>query len=193
MAAEDALFEAPGAVGAFLQHFDIVIGFKHEHIGAADSFQHQFCGMAEVGQKADIAAGGLDQETNGVLGVMRHAERLDMHLPNIEARAGAEEAAFEFYPELKLNGFTGGTVTINGHVQFLSHGTEGLNMVRVFVGDEDPGKVFGHPADRGQPLPNLPQAESGIDEQPRFSGFQVGAIASGTAAKNRQAYGHGLR
>ena len=75
--AQDALLEAPGAAGAILQHFDVVVGLQHQRMGGADPFEHQARGVAEVGQEADVAGAGAEQEADRVLGVVRNAERLD--------------------------------------------------------------------------------------------------------------------
>ena len=70
--AEDALLEAPGAVRAILEEFDIVIGFEDQDVGGAGAFDprtalfvatrggaHMLgrpdCGSLEVGKRADFA------------------------------------------------------------------------------------------------------------------------------------------
>ena len=42
----------------------------------------------------------------------------------------------------------------------------------------------------GEPLARLAQAEPGVNQQPGFVRFQVGAIPRGTAAQNGQLNGH---
>ena len=45
-------------------------------------------------------------------------------------------------------------------------------------------------ADGSQALPDLPEAEAGVDQEARLRGFEVGAIAGGTAAEDGQLNGH---
>lgn len=63
-------------------------------------------------------------------------------------------------------------------------------MVAVLVCDEYGVEVFGGAADAGEAAPNLPWAQAGIHEDARFAGFDVRAIAGGTAAENRQLNSH---
>jgi len=56
--AEDALLDAPGAFGVLLQQFQVMIGFKQQNVGASDTFNDQFGGIAEVGKKSNVAAAG---------------------------------------------------------------------------------------------------------------------------------------
>ena len=65
VAAEDALFEAPGAADAILQHLDIVIGLEHQGMGGADAFEDQFGDVAQVGQETDIHRGGAQRKPTG--------------------------------------------------------------------------------------------------------------------------------
>lgn len=74
--AEDALLEAPGAMRTILEHFDIVVSFQQQDVCAAYPFEHEFCGMAEVCQNPNVAGAGLYQESNRVVGIMRHGKSL---------------------------------------------------------------------------------------------------------------------
>ena len=51
-----------------------MIGFKHEDIGRTDAFEHQFRHVAEIGGKTDVAGGGAQQITDGILSVVRDGE-----------------------------------------------------------------------------------------------------------------------
>jgi len=59
-----------------------------------------------------------------------------------------------------------------------------LNMVGVFVGDENGGEILRRASDAGEALPNLARAEPGVHKYPRLSGFDIGAIPAGTAAED---------
>ena len=56
--------------------------------------------------------------------------------------------------------------------------------------DQDGGEIFRHPADGGKALADLARAEPGVHEDTGFIGFDVGAIAAGTAAENGEFDGH---
>ena len=60
----------------------------------------------------------------------------------------------------------------------------------MFVRDQDGGEIFRHTADGGEPLADLARAEPGVHEDAGFSGFDIGAIATGTAAENGEFDGH---
>jgi len=60
----------------------------------------------------------------------------------------------------------------------------------MFVRDQDGGEIFRHATDGGEPLADLARAEPGIHEDAGFIGFEVGAIATGTAAENGEFDGH---
>src|SRR4051812_25635229 len=56
----------------------------------------------------------------------------------------------------------------------------------MFVCDEDAVQPFWRARNAGEFLPDLSSAESGVDEEPDFAGFEIGAVAAGTAAENRE-------
>ena len=183
--AQDALLQAPRSAGVFLQQFHIVIGFQQEHIGGADAFDDQFGRVAEVGEETNVARRGAQQESDGIGGVVRHGERIHHDVANLEAGARAEDAALPFHLKLEFDGFFREAVAVERDVQFCAEAGEALDVVGVFVRDQDAGQTFRRAADGGKPLANLPAAESGIDEDSRLCGFQIGAVTAGTAAEDR--------
>ena len=89
MAAGYALLEAPGP-RRILQHFQVVIGFQHQHVGRANPFHDQSRCMAQIGQKTDVSAWRSQQKTNRVLGIMRDHESFHADIAHLEASPGAE-------------------------------------------------------------------------------------------------------
>lgn len=63
-------------------------------------------------------------------------------------------------------------------------------MVDVLVCDKNGGEIFRHATDAGEPLANLPTAETNVHEQTRFVGFNVRRVAIGTTAENRKLHCH---
>ncbi len=56
----------------------------------------------------------------------------------------------------------------------------------MFVSDKNPVKAFGSASNLREALPDLASAETGIDQDAGFVGFEVGAVPTGTASKNSQ-------
>jgi hypothetical protein len=188
--AKNALLEAPRPVRTFLQHFDVVIGLQQEHMGATNALQRQSRRMPEVSEESNTSCGSPQQKAHWVLCIVRDGKSLYEDVAHLETRAGVEKTTIELGPELVLRGLLRRPVAINRDPQFCAQGGQALDMVRVFVRDEDAGQVFWRPADRRQTLPNLAQAEPGIDQDAGFVGFHISAIPVGTAAKNCQANRH---
>ncbi len=133
----------------------------------------------------------MQQKTNGILGVVRNGKRIHLHVGDFEARTGVEEAAIEPAFEDTFKFVLGGAIAVNGNVEFLRNAGESLNMVGMFVGDENGGEVFRGAPDAGEALPDLARTEAGVHKYPRLSGFDVGAVPARTAAENGQFDGHG--
>ena len=185
VAAEDALLEAPRAAGVFLQEFYIVIGFQQENIGSADAFDDQSGGVTKVGEETDVAGRGVEQESDGIGGVMRHGERIHNDIAHIETGAGAEYATLKLHLKLEFDGFLRKPVAIERNFQFRAEAGKPLDVIGMLVSDQDAGQTFRRAADGGEALANLAATEAGIDEDSRFRRFQIGAVAAGTAAENR--------
>jgi hypothetical protein len=60
----------------------------------------------------------------------------------------------------------------------------------VFVGDENAGQRFRRAGHAGHPLPDLPSAQTGVDQKPDRVRFQIRAIAARAAAQNSQVNRH---
>ena len=142
VAAKNTLLETPRAARAILQHLHVVIGFEHKDVRGARAFDDQLRHVAKVGDEPDVAGGGAQQKTDGVLGVMRDGEGVHQHVGDFKARAGVEQLAVEAGFEDAFKFIFCGAIAINGNVQLLGDTGESLNMVRMFVGDEDGGEIL---------------------------------------------------
>lgn len=96
VAAEDALLEAPGAAGAVLQHFDVVIGFEDEDVGGANAFEDEFGGVAEIGGEADVAGRGAQEKADRVLGIVGDLKGFDQQVVQFKMVAGLKESPVNF-------------------------------------------------------------------------------------------------
>jgi hypothetical protein len=191
LSAEDALFKAPGPMRAILEHPDVVVGLEHEDIGVPDPVQDVFGDVAEVGDKSDIAARRAHEESHWILCVVRDVEGLDEDIADFEALAGFEEAAIEAASERAFRFFLGGAIAVDGDVEFAGDPDEALDVVAVFVGDEDGVEVLRGSADGRESLSDLAGAQAGVDENPGFGRLDISAIASGTATQDRELNSHG--
>jgi len=59
-------------------------------------------------------------------------------------------------------------------------------VVGVLVREENAAESFGRAADLGETFANLFRAEPGIDQEARVTALEIGAIAIGTAAQDRE-------
>ena len=190
---EDALFEAPGAMRAILQHFNIVVGFQDQNVRTTHPFKDQLGGVTEISQNADVSSVRPQQETDRVLRVMWNTESLDYDIGHFEGSSGVEQAVIQSRFKLILERILRRAIAVNWDSQFLTQCCQSLHVVRMFVGDEDSRQILRSSPNEAKPSSDLPQTESGIDEEAGFVGFNVGAVTAGTAAQDCQANRHGPR
>ena len=166
------------------------IGFEHEHVRRADAFEHQLRHVAEVGGKTDVAGRRAQKITDGVLGVVRDGKGVHEQVADFKARASLKQPAIEFGFELEFKRLLCVAVAIDRNVQFGGDAGETLNVVAVLMRDQDGREIFRHPADFLEAFADLARAEPGVHEHAGLAGFDVGAIAAGTAAENGEFNGH---
>jgi len=187
VAAEDALFDAPGAPGVFLEQLQVMIGLQQENIRRADAFDDQLRGIAEVGQKTEVARPRPQEKTDGIARVVWNGKSIDANVTYLKRRAGAENAAVaEFGMELIFHRLLGVPVAVNRNLEFCAQRCQALHMIAVFVCYEDAVETFWCAANSKEAIADLPPTEAGIDEQTGFFGFQISAIARRTTAQNRE-------
>src|SRR5437899_11772818 len=88
-AGEDALFDDPG-IWADLKHVEIAVGFENEAIGLAEMDPDVVWQVAEIGADGDFGAVGAEGEADGVGGVVRVGESVDVNIRDGEALAGCD-------------------------------------------------------------------------------------------------------
>ena len=121
---------------------------------------------------------------------MRNGEGVHFDLADFKGRAGFKQPNLETRLQDGLDGFAREAVAINGQAQLHGDRNETLNVVAVLVRDENARERFGRTIDRGEALADLAATEPGVDEEARLSGFEIRAIAGGTAAENREGNCH---
>lgn len=111
-AGKDALLDDPG-IGANLEHVEIVVGFKDEAIGFAEVNLDKLRHVAEVGTDGNLGTVGAKRETDGIDGIVRYGEGVDVDVADTKTLAGldgfdATETLAEGFRENALKNAHGG-------------------------------------------------------------------------------------
>ena len=177
-AGEYALFDDPG-VRADLEHVEIVIGFEDEAIGLAEVDSDVIGQIAEIGADGDLGAVGAESESNGVGGVVRDGERVDVDVADPETLASldglyAAEALAESVRQNALEGFQGGLGDIERGFPEAEDLREPVAVVGVFVGDEDGVETVDIAPDGGEAGEGFAFSKAGVNEDAGAFGFEQG-------------------
>jgi hypothetical protein len=187
---QDALLQTPRAMRAFLQHPDVMIGFKHEHVCGPGPFADEARDVAKVGGETDISAGGAEHESNWILGIVGYGKGFDRNVAYVEAAATDEQSKVQIGLKRALDFIHRRAIAINRDVQLLRNAHQAGNMIAVLVGDENGRQVFWCASNACQAEANLAWAEPGIHQNARLVGFDVRSIAGGTATETREFDSH---
>jgi hypothetical protein len=191
--AHDPLLQAPRSTRMFLQHLWIMVGFQQQDVRAPNAFQDELGSVTEIRQKTDVAATRANQESNGILGIVRNRKRIHGNISNFKGAASVEHAKLRFQIVKGLDGFFGKAITINRHFDLRRQSDKASDMVRMLVGNKDAVQPLGRAGNGGKPLPNLASTETGINQQTSLVGLKVRTITGGTTSKDRELNRHGPR
>src|SRR5580704_347754 len=99
LAAHHSLFHRPWIWPNF-EHFEIVIGFQHEQIGAAQMEFDRIRHVTEIRDQADLDAVRAKAESNRIDGVVRDSKAIDVDIADGEGGPGLKAIEFrsEFAP-----------------------------------------------------------------------------------------------
>lgn len=86
-AAHHALFDGPG-IGAYFQHFEVVVGFENQEIRFAQVLLYDFRQIAEVGDDGYLRAVYAEGIADGIGCVMRDGEGIDFDVADLKSLAG---------------------------------------------------------------------------------------------------------
>ena len=177
-AGEDALFDDPG-IWADLEHVEIVVGFENEAIGLAEMDSDVVWEVAEIGADGDLGAVGAEGEADGVGGVVRDSERVDIYIANGEALAcldgfDATEALAEGVGKDALQGFHRGLGDVEGRFPEAEDLWEAVAVVGVLVGDEDGVKTVDIAPDGGEAGEGFALSKAGVNEDAGGFSFEQG-------------------
>ena len=161
-----------------------MIGFEQEDFTFAYAVGNEAGAVAEIGEPANSRGGGVDHKPHRLNGIVRNGKGFDRKIADIKWLAGFKNAklkiAFVNAPD-----FLGGVaVAINGNAELGIEHAQGLDVVDVFVGDENAIESLRGAVQGEQGIANAFGAEAAIDEHARDGRFQVGGVASGAASEN---------
>ncbi len=88
--AGDALLQVPG-IGAFLEHFHVVVGFEVRSVDGLQNLLQAAEGVAEVGKDGEFPAFAFDDEDDAVGGVVRCRDGVHGDRAEGEGIASGEE------------------------------------------------------------------------------------------------------
>src|SRR5271165_1052526 len=88
-AAHHTLLHAP-RIRSAAQHLEVVIGFDHQHMAAAQVMPHAGRHVAEIGADANLDTIARKREADGIDGIMRNGERSYRDVADLKSAAGAE-------------------------------------------------------------------------------------------------------
>ena len=118
---------------------------------------------------------------------MRDGESFHRDFAKFKGGAGVEETKIEASVfELQFDRFLGEAIAVNGNRQFVAERTESVGVIGMFVREKDAAETFGGATDLGEAFSDLFGAETRIDQETGVAGLEVGAIAIGTTAENRE-------
>ena len=107
---------------------------------------------------------------------MRNGKCVNADVSNFKAVTRGKQSGVNPHVEQTHDFVACGAIAIDRNVESLGDPDQALNMITVFVSDEDGGQVFWCAPNAGKALTDLAWAKSGIYEHARFVGFHIGTI-----------------
>ena len=83
-----------------------------------------------------------------------------------------------------MDGFTRETIRKNRDRDFAAEGPKALNVISVFMGDENSRQSFGSAPNVRQAFTDLFGAETRVDKEAGIVGLEIGAIAARSASQD---------
>jgi hypothetical protein len=180
-ARQNPLFDDPG-IGADFQHIQIVIGLKNQAIGFAQMHFNEFRHVAQIGADSYLGAIGPEGKTNGVGGIVRNSESVNVDIADTEALAsldgfGALQPLAEGLRKDALQRIHSG----RGYVQRRLPKSERLGqtvaVIGVLVSDQDGIEVVKIRADSSETSKSFAFSEADVYEDAGAFGFEQSQIA----------------
>jgi len=185
---EDALLDDP-RVGADLEHVEIMIGFEDEAIGFAEMDFDELGHVTKIGADGDLGAVGAEGEGDGVDGVVRNGEGVDVDVTDAKALAGLNgfDAAKAFAKSFGKNapeGAHGGLGDVERSFPEGQDLREAVAMIGVLVGDEDRIEVIKVAFDGSETGKRFALAKAGVHKDAGAIRFEQSQIARTSGREN---------
>lgn len=176
-----ALLDDP-RIRADLEHVEVVIGFEDEAIGFAEVDFDKLGHIAEVRADGHFGAVGTKGETDGIDGVVRDGESVDVDVADTKALArlngfNAAEALAESFGENALKNAHGGLGDKERSLPETENLRETVAVIGVFVSDEHSVEVIEVAFDGGEASESFAFTEASVNEDAGMCGFEQGEIA----------------
>ena len=167
-AGKHALLDDPG-IRADLEHVEVVIGFEDEAIGFAEVDFDELGHIAEVGTDGNLGAVGAKGETDGIDGIVRDSESVDVDVADTKALArlngfDAAEAFAESLGENALKNAHGGFGDEERSLPETENLRKTVAVIGVFVSDEDSVEVIEVAFDGGETSESFAFTEASVNE-----------------------------
>ncbi len=187
-AGKNALLDDPG-IRTDLEHVEVVIGFEDEAIGFAEVDFDEFRHVAEVGADGHLGAVGAKGETDGIDGIVRDSEGVDVNVADAKALArlngfNAAEALAESLGENALKNAHSGLGDEERSLPETENLRKPVAVIGVFVSDEDSVEVIEVAFDGGETSERFAFTKASVNEDAGMFGFEQGKIARAARRKN---------
>lgn len=134
---ENSLFETPRSIRALLKELDVVVCFHNKRVCGANSFDDKPRCMPQVCQETNISCFCAQEEAYGILCIVGNGESFNTDVSDVKTCSGFKKPAVQRHFDLSLDGFLRRAVAIDRSLEFISDYSQALDVVDVFVGDEN--------------------------------------------------------
>jgi hypothetical protein len=186
-----ALLDDP-RIGANLEHIEVVVGFEDQTIGFAEVDFDKLGHVTEVGADGNLGAVSAKSETDGIDGIVRDGEGVDVDVADRKALAGlngfdAAETLAEGFRENALEDAHGGFGNVKRALPETEDLREAIAMIGVLVSDEDGVEMIEVRFDGRETSKSFAFTEAGVYKDAGAFGFEQGKIARAAGRQNRDA------
>jgi hypothetical protein len=190
-ARKDPLLDDP-RVRANFEHVEVVVGFEDETIGFAEVDFDKLRHVAEVGADGNLGAVGAKGETDGIDGIVRNSEGVDVDVTDTKTLAGlngfdAAEAPAKGFGKNALKNTHCGLGDVERTLPETEDLREAIAVIGVFVSDEDRVEMIEVRFDGGEASKSFAFTEASVNKDAGAFGFEQGKIARAAGRENRDA------
>ena len=176
------LFDGPG-IGADFEHFEIVVRFEQQQIGAAQMELDGVGDISQIGDQSYFNAMRSETEANRIDGVVWNGEAIDFNVTHTKGCSGlkAIQARREFTP---WNRGRRQASDEDRNVEQTRQSNQPADVIGMLVRDQDGVELFGIFFDGGEAGQNVAPAQAGVDKDARFFGADESGISRAAAGEN---------